>query len=89
MAAAGLLNNSKRRRGLHFFSMRESAPDGERALKIVPTGMTPTSLCVATAASPMDATHPHESQSGLPPQLAEARRRWDAILLPQIASDNV
>ena len=35
---------------------------------MAPTGMNPTqSLCAATAARPMDATHPQEPQSGLPP----------------------
>src|SRR6185312_18612 len=33
----------------------------------MPTGITPPSLCAATAASPMDATQPHEEQSGWPP----------------------
>ena len=36
-------------------------------LKIAPTGMTPPSLCFAIAAKPMEAMHPHELQSGLPP----------------------
>ena len=40
------------------------------ALKIAPTGMMPPSLCAATAASPMDATHPHEPQSGFAAELA-------------------
>src|SRR5690349_2397159 len=37
------------------------------AVKIFPTGITPPSLCAATAAKPIDATHPHDLQSGLPP----------------------
>jgi hypothetical protein len=37
------------------------------ALKIFPTGITPSSLYAATAAKPIDAMHPHDSQSGFPP----------------------
>src|SRR5260370_17839414 len=37
------------------------------ALNITPTGITPASLGAATAARPIEATHPHEAQSGVPP----------------------
>ena len=36
-------------------------------LKIAPMGIIPPSLCAATAARPMEATHPHDEQSGFPP----------------------
>src|SRR5882724_712942 len=52
------------------------------ALKIIPTGMNPPSLCAATAARPMDATHPHELQSGLPPN-------WHGTILVFKSADNV
>jgi hypothetical protein len=51
-------------------------------LKIDPTESTPPSLCAATAANPIDAMHPHEEQSGFPPN-------WHGVIFVTKSADNV
>lgn len=53
--------------GKGAFLLARTSPISTDALKIAPTGMMPPSLCAATAAKPIEAMHPHELQSGLPP----------------------
>src|SRR5579875_2626755 len=43
------------------------SPIFKEALKIAPTGTNPANLWAATAASPIEAMQPHDSQSGFPP----------------------
>src|SRR5581483_915016 len=52
------------------------------ALKIAPTGRKPASLCAATAASPIEAMHPHEAQSGFPPN-------WQGTILVSRSAEMV
>src|SRR5437868_8486709 len=52
------------------------------ALEIAPPGMMPPSLCLATAANPIDATQPQEEQSGLPPY-------WHGVIEVLRSADNV
>jgi hypothetical protein len=52
------------------------------ALKIVASGMTPPNLWAATAANPIDAMHPHELQSGVPPN-------WHGMILVFRSADKV
>ena len=51
----------------HAIASNLEAVHTSEALKMAPTGMMPPNLCAATAAKPMDAMHPHEPQSGFPP----------------------
>src|ERR1700692_2690386 len=49
------------------FLLFRASPIVIEALKIAPTGRIPPNLCAAMAAKPIEATHPHDPQSGLPP----------------------
>ncbi len=49
---------------------------------MAPMEMTPPSLCAVTAAKPMDAMHPHEPQSGFPPN-------WQGTVLVFRSAENV
>ena len=52
------------------------------ALKIVPTGRKPPNLCAAMDAKPMEAKHPHEAQSGFPPN-------WHGVIFVCRSADSV
>ena len=43
------------------------SPIATDRVKMAPTGTSPHSLCLATAARPAEATHPQFAQSGAPP----------------------
>src|SRR5271169_3495987 len=53
--------------GFGVVRLARACPILTEVLKIAPTGKIPPNLCAAMAAKPMDAMHPHELQSGLPP----------------------
>src|SRR6266404_567149 len=66
---------------LRFLAISEMRPWPD-ALKIVPTERIPPNLCEATAARPMDAMHPQDAQSGLPPN-------WHGVIFVRRSADNV
>ena len=57
-------------------------PMAMEALKIVPTGRKPPNLCAAMDAKPMEAKHPHEAQSGFPPN-------WHGVIFVCRSADSV
>jgi hypothetical protein len=52
------------------------------ALNMVPTESIPPNLWAAMAARPIDAMHPHDEQSGFPPN-------WHGVIFVSRSADNV
>ena len=57
-------------------------PMAMEALKIAPTCTTPANLCAAIDAKPMEAIHPHEAQSGFPPN-------WQGVIFVCRSAESV